>query len=267
MAVAHRDPARADMAIAATPRVAYSGAMSTTPPVEEIERRLRWPALPTLLFLSFLVMLLALAGVSLWLRPQHPVGLPDDAALCAELGLPDTTLAVLTDGLRFRAAALGGEPQAHTLDAAALERVEAMERRLALWARRHPAEPRVRAALGALALVRHDYATAADRYKEACERSPHYAEGRLGWGVALALDAERTPDAWPRRSRMLRAIAQFAAVDEHEPEHVLALWNRARLLDEVGRRDEALAFASAYLSQDGHSVHATRLRAALRLAD
>lgn len=241
--------------------------MTTSPPVEEIERRLRWPALPTLLFLSFLVMLLLLAGISLWLRPQHPTGLPGDAALLTAVALPDTSLSVLTDGLRFRAAALGGEPQTRTLDQAAIQRVEQVERTLAQWARQHPTEPRVRAALGALALVRHDYSTAADRYKEACERSPHYAEGRLGWGVALALDAERTPDAWPRRSRMLRAIAQFAAVDEHQPEHALALWNRARLLDEVGRRDEALAFASAYLSLDPSGPHAARLRSALRLAD
>jgi tetratricopeptide (TPR) repeat protein len=241
--------------------------MTTPPPVEAIERRLRWPALPTLLFLGFLVMLLLLAGVSLWLRPQHPVGLPDDAALLTEAGLPDTTLAVLTDGLRFRAAALGGEPTAHTLDAASLSRVERAERALAHWARRHPTEPRVRAALGALALVRHDYRSAADRYKEACERSPRYAEGRLGWGVALALDAERTPDAWARRARLLRAIAQFAAVDEQQPEHALALWNRASLLDEVGRRDEALTFARAYLALDARSAHADRLRAALHLSN
>lgn len=241
--------------------------MTTPPPVEAIERRLRWPALPTLLFLSFLVLLLLLAGVSLWLRPQHPVGLPDDAVLLRDSGLPDTALSVLTDGLRFRAAALGGEPSSRTLDAASLARVEHAERVLADWARRHPAEPRVRAALGALALVRHDYRTAADRYKEACERSPHYAEGRLGWGVALALDAGRTADAWPRRAGLLRAIAQFAAVDERQPEHALALWNRARVLDEVGRRDEALAFASAYLALDDRSAHADRLRAALRLSD
>ncbi len=241
--------------------------MSTSPPVEELERRLRWPALPTLLFLSFLALLLGLAGVSLWLRPQHPTGLPDDPVLLTSVALPDTSLSVLTDGLRFHAAALGGEPHSRTLDQATMERVEQAERTLAHWARLHPTEPRVRAALGALALVRHDYATAADRYKEACERSPHYAEGRLGWGIALALDAERTSDAWARRSRMLRAIAQFAAVDEHQPEHVMALWNRARLLDEVGRRDEALAFASAYLSLDPTGPHAKRLRSALRLAD
>jgi tetratricopeptide (TPR) repeat protein len=212
-------------------------------------------------------MLLLLAGVSLWLRPQHPVGLPGDPELLAEAGLPDTALAVLTDGLRFRAAALGGEPTPRTLDAAALARVERAERTLAHWARRHPTEPRVRAALGALALVRHDYRSAADRYKEACERSPHYAEGRLGWGVALALDAERTADAWARRARLLRAIAQFAAVDELEPEHALALWNRARLLDEVGRRDEALTFARDYLALDARSAHADRLRAALHLSN
>ena len=239
--------------------------MSTPPQVEEIEKRLRWPALPTLLFLSFLVLLLVLASVSLWLRPQHPVGLPEDARLIAATALPDTTLSVLTDGLRFRAAALGGEARDLADDAAALERAGSRERLLAAWARRHPTEPRVRAALGALALVRHDYARAAIHYREACERAPHYAEGRLGWGVALALDAERTPEAWSRRALLLRAIAQFAAVDADQPEYPLALWNRARLLDEVGRREDAVAFAHAYLTLDATGPWAQRLRSTLRL--
>src|SRR5262245_58318950 len=183
--------------------------MVVTPPVAEIERRLRWPALPALLFLGILVMLLSLAAVSLWLRPDHPVGLPDDAALLADTGLPDPTLGVLAPELRFRAAALGGESSDRAVDAAALARIAVAERSLTHWARRHPGEPRVRSALGALALVRHDYTAAANHYRGACERAPHYGEGRLGWGMALALDAGRTRDPWPRRALMLQAIAQF----------------------------------------------------------
>src|SRR5207249_2126520 len=181
----------------------YPRAMQSTPPVVELERRLKWPALPTLLFLGILTMLLSLAGVSMWLRPQHPTGLPDDAALLERTGLPDSSLGVLSADIRFRAAALGGDTADRANDVAAIARVRQAERSLAHWGRRHPGEPRVRAALGALALVRHDYASAAVHYREACERSPHYGEGRLGWGVALALDAERTTDPWQRRALTL----------------------------------------------------------------
>jgi tetratricopeptide (TPR) repeat protein len=229
--------------------------------VTELERHLRWPAFPTLVFLGILAMLLSLAGVSLWFRPAHPAGLPDDPAMLASIGLPDDSLGVITAGLRFRAAALGGEPALRTSDHAELLRAQAAEQTLRHWTRRHPGEPRVRAALGALALVRHDYATAATHYREACERAPHYGEGRLGWGVALALDAERTPDPWQRRELMLRAIAQFAAVDATDPEYLSALYNRAQLLAEVGRRPEASALAQRYLAIDPASAWSARLRA------
>lgn len=234
--------------------------MTASSEVAELERRLRWPALPALLFLGFMAMLLTLASVSLWQRPAHPNGLPDDARLLATAGLPDPSLGVLTAGLRFRAAALGGEPVLKTSTLAELTRVHDAEAVLRHWTRRHPGEPRVRAALGALALVRHDYASAAIHYREACERSPHYGEGRLGWGMALALDAERTTDHWQRRERMLRAIAQFAAVDANEPEYLPALYDRTRLLAEVGRRAEARALARRYLALDPASAWAASLR-------
>jgi tetratricopeptide (TPR) repeat protein len=101
-------------------------------------------------------------------------------------------------------------------------------------------------------------------YREACERAPHYGEGRLGWGVALALDANRTREPWLRRALMLRAIAQFAAVDPTDPEYPHALFNRARLLNEVGRQEEATAFAQRYLALDANSAWATSLRDELR---
>ena len=237
--------------------------MTASPEVAEFERRLRWPALPTLVFLGFMAMLLTLAGVSMWLRPAHPSGLPEDAHLLAIAGLPDPALGVVTAGLRFRAAALGGEPPLRTSSSAELARARNAEKSLKHWTRLHPGEPRVRAALGALALVRHDYASAATRYREACERSPHYGEGRLGWGIALALDAERTTDTWQRRELMLRAIAQFAAVDASEQEYLPALYDRTQLLSEVGRRTEALALAQRYYALDPASAWATQLRATL----
>jgi tetratricopeptide (TPR) repeat protein len=234
--------------------------MVATPPVAEIERRIKWPALPALVFLGLMMGLLMVAALATWLRPDHPQGLPADAALLAATGLPDASLGVLAPELRFRAAALGGDAQSHANDAVALARASAAERSLAHWARRHPNEPRVRAALGALALVRHDYAAAATRYREACERAPHYGEGRLGWGMALALDATRTSDPWLRRALTLRAIAQFAAVDPTDSAYPHALYDRAHLLAEVGRTSEARALASLYVGLEPTDPWAVRLR-------
>ena len=238
--------------------------MVVTPPVAEIERRIKWPALPALVFLGLMAGLLVVAAVATWLRPDHPRGLPEDAALLAATGLPDASLGVIAPELRFRAAALGGDVGSHANDAAALARVSEAEHALAHWARRHPGEPRVRAALGALALARHDYTAAATHYREACERSPHYGEGRLGWGVALALDATRTSDPWLRRALTLRAIAQFAAVDPSEPEYPHALYDRAHLLVEVDRQAEASEVARQYLAIDPSSPWAQQLRFDLR---
>ena len=238
--------------------------MVVTPPVAEIERRIKWPALPALVFLGLMAGLLVVAAVATWLRPDHPRGLPEDAALLAATGLPDASLGVIAPELRFRAAALGGDVGSHANDAAALARVSEAEHALAHWARRHPGEPRVRAAMGALALARHDYTAAATHYREACERSPHYGEGRLGWGVALALDATRTSDPWLRRALTLRAIAQFAAVDPSEPEYPHALYDRAHLLVEVGRQAEASEVARQYLAIDPSSPWAQQLRFDLR---
>lgn len=239
--------------------------MTAPPPVAELERRLSWPALPTMLFLAILALLLTLAGVSLWMRPSHPAGLPDDGAMLVDAGLPDPALGVLTGDLRFSAAAFGGQPMPRASDLAELTRAAAADVVLERWARAHPADPRVRAARGALALVRHDYAAAETHYRAASERSPHYAEGRLGWGMALALEAGRTSDPWQRRELMLRAIAQFAAVDRDEPEYMCALYDRVLLLAEVGRRTEALALARRYLAIDPVSSWAERLRRELSL--
>src|SRR5262245_2987649 len=238
--------------------------MVVTPPVAEIERRIKWPALPALVFLGLMVGLLVVAAVSLWLRPEHPSGLPANAELLEAAGLPDPSIGVLAPEMRFRAAAFAGDVKAHANDAAALGRIATAEKTLAHWARRHTGETRVRAALGALALARHDYSAAAGHYREACERSPQYGEGRLGWGIALALDADRTRDPWLRRALTLRAIAQFAAVDPATPEYLHALYDRTRLLAEVGRTAEARSLAERYLALEPSGPWADRLRQDLR---
>jgi len=81
--------------------------------------------------------------------------------------------------------------------------------------------------------------------------------------------AERNQRAWSRvkpqerRALMLRAIAQFAAVDPSEPEYPLALFDRAWLLAEVGRHVEAKTFADRYVALEPAGPWTDRLRAAV----
>ena len=97
------------------------------------------------------------------------------------------------------------------------------------------------------------------------DRGVDSPEARLGLGVALALQADAEPD--PSRARMLRleAVAQFAAVDPRDPTIEPALYDRALLLDQVGRRPEALRVAREYAARDSVSPWAGRLRLALGL--
>ena len=88
--------------------------------VAEIERRLKWRLLPTLSFAAFLVLLLAMAVVSLTMRPRHPLGLPDDPDARAAAAVLAGRVSTGTDALRWRAAVLGGEPAPHAATATML---------------------------------------------------------------------------------------------------------------------------------------------------
>jgi hypothetical protein len=232
----------------------------TPPPVVEIERHLKWRLLPTLLFIALLTLLAVATVASLVLRPQHPAGLPDDpdarraaTALAGRVALP-------VGPLRVRAAVLGGEPASGAPGTWALSLGESARPALEAARRRHPRDPRALAALGALDLMAARWAQAADRYRQACELAPHYGEGRLGAGVALACDADNTHDAWRARGLRLQAIAQFAQVDSLDAEYPLALFDRAFTLRFVDRPREAAFYARRYLARDDTSAWARALR-------
>lgn len=221
-----------------------------SPPVEEIERRLKWRVLPTLVFIAALLTLLVMGIASLVVKPKHPHGLPDDedarraaAALAGHVTVP-------TNALRYRAAVLGGEVPNRAADAHVLALADAARPALEAAHRRHRGDPRSLAALAALDLVRHDYAHAASRLHRACELAPHYAEARLGCGVALALEADRTSEPWQSRALRLQAIAQFAMVDSSEAEYALALYDRAIVLADAGQAREAAFWSARYRAID-----------------
>jgi tetratricopeptide (TPR) repeat protein len=243
--------------------MANSPPLFTPPPVDAIERRLRWRVLPTLLFGVMMCLLLTVAIVSLTITPKRPHGLPDDADAGRVLAVLAGRVSAEQNDLRWRSAVLGGEPERRAAGAMMLALTAAARPALEGVRRRHRSDPRALAALAALDMVAHDYPRAAARYRRACELAPHYGEGRLGAGVALALEADRTADVWPARALRLQAAAQFSMVDSVDVEYPLALYDRALVLAEVGRADEAAFWAGRYLALDGTSEHAATLREAM----
>jgi tetratricopeptide (TPR) repeat protein len=218
------------------------------PPVAEFEKRLRWRVLPTIAFIAALTALLAIAVVSLVVPRKNPRGLPDDAAAAAASAEVAGRVNVRTNELRWRAALLGGEPANASPDPAMLERVRLAREHLAGVKR--GGDARVLAALAALDLAVHDYPRAISRYRRACELAPHFGEGRLGAGVALALEADRTAEPLQARALWLQAVAQFAMVDSLDAEYPLALHDRARVLRSLGREREAKFWAARAAALD-----------------
>ena len=239
---------------------------SPTPsPAEQVAgigRHPKWRLLPRLSFAAFLILLLAMAVVSLTMRPRHPLGLPDDPDARTAAAVLAGRITVETDALRWRAAVLGGEPAPHAATGIMNALVAVARPALEAAHRRHRDDPRALAALAALDLSTNAYERAAGRYRSAYEMAPHYGEARLGAGVALALEADRTPEPWQARSLRLEAIAQFAMVDSLDTEFPLALYDRALVLADVGRASEGAFYAARYLARDPEGPHAQAIMTA-----
>lgn len=218
-----------------------------------IGRPARWRLLPTFLFTGLLATLLISAIGSLLVKPRRPQGLPDSpGAQEALLRVRDGVFVTVRD-MRFRAAILGGEAHDGVAATDVPGRIERARALLETDQRRGVRDPRLDAALGTLALARHDYRRAERDFRRAIEAAPHYGEGRLGLGVTLALRADITPEHWQSRALRLQAIAQFAAVDRGDPAYPHAVYDRALQLARVGRAEDAGRFAADYfrLEQGG----------------
>ncbi len=233
--------------------------LSAPAPIAEIERRLQWRVLSVMSFVGILVGLAVVAAMSQFVPPRIVTGLPDDADLRAAALLTHGRTLLDAGPLRLHSEMLGDGATDGVF--APLERLRAT-RALALVERaqsRHGWDARVWAAAGALELVHGDSRAAEHDYRAALDRAPHYGEARLGLGATLALRAALEPGPFRPRALQLAAIAQFAAVPRRDPVFELALWNRARLLRQVGRGDEARRTADDYLLRDPRSRWAEQL--------
>jgi hypothetical protein len=227
-------------------------------PIAEIEQGLGWRVWPTVMFVAALAALLAVAVVSLVMPRRHPSGLPEDPGVVAAATQVAGRVTVRTNALRWRSALLGGEPSNAPADRAMLDLVAAARERLR--GARHGGDARVLAAQAALDLAAHDFVRAIVRYRRACELAPHYGEGRLGAGVALALEADRTAEPWQARALRLQAVAQFAMVDSLDQEFPLALYDRARVLRDLGLESEARFWGSRAIAAEPAGAWTEALR-------
>lgn len=235
-------------------RLILPGAMSPAPvalpsslPVAEIERRLQWRALPMVVFGVILVGLAVVAVASQFEVPRTQSGLPDDASLGAASSLVEGRTLAETGEFRWTSALLGDGATPVAFAPIEQLRAERAAEHVSHAMARRPGDARVLAAGAALALVRNDWRGAERGYRAALDRNPHYGEARLGLGVTLARRARIEPAPFRPRALQLAAIAQFAAVRAKDPVYPQALWNRAVLLTEVGRRDEARTIARRFL--------------------
>jgi hypothetical protein len=243
----------------------YSPVALPSAPVAEIERRLRWPALPAMMFLGLMV---ALAVIGIWAsrsRTEPVTGLPDDPALLAARVVVHERVLPRLGTLRLRSSLLGAGGVPLQFEPAVAENAQRAEGMVSAAQHRHTGDPRVLAALGSLALVQSRHRAAEAAYRAALDRNGNYGEARLGLGVALARRAWLESAPLKPRALELAALAQFMAVPDNDPCRLEALYNRAVLLRRVGRDQLALSAARAYLAEDGASPWAERLRGEMAL--
>jgi hypothetical protein len=231
--------------------------------VAEIERRLHWRVLAIGVFIALMLMLAVLAAVSVLVPPRIVAGLPDDADVTAASALLHGRMPMRAGTLRFRSTLTGEAPPGAVFGAGETRLAERAVLLLERARTRHRGDPRLEVALAHLDLARQRYVLAERRYRAVNDRGVDSPEARLGLGVTLALQADAERD--PLRSRMLRleAIAQFVAVDPRDSTLGPALYDRALLLDQVGRRAEALRTMREYVALDSVSPWAGRLEQAL----
>lgn len=216
-----------------------------------------------LVFLALLAVLATIAIVGLILPAHVMEGLPDlDLARAAR----DSVYGKVSlgfDGMRFGSALTGEATPFRTRTPLDAPRLSAAQSLLERAHAAQPLEPRIVASLGHVALASGDYTGAERRYRSALDLRASCTEARLGLGVTLARQALLVGDLIRARGLRLQAIAQFAAVPRASLWYVEALYDRALLLPQVGRRSEARRLGAEYLAQDSTSAWAANLREAL----
>lgn len=233
--------------------------------IGDLERRMQWRFVSVIVFGGLMVALAVAAALSLLAPRRIITGLPDDPDAALARALMRSGAPPATGELRFESALTGESRPGFWLPAEAAAAAERAQASIERARRRARFDPRLIAALGHVELARRMFGHAEDHYRVALEIGPHYGEAHLGLGVALALRGETEADPLRQRGLRLEALAQFIAVREGDPAYLDALYDRARVLEQLGRSDEARAIARAYLRRDPSSAWARSLANSLGL--
>jgi hypothetical protein len=203
--------------------------------IAEFERRMQWRAAPAVVFLCILAVLL---GVALWpavFPGSRLSGLPDDPDVFAAAALLRGHVAPPSRELQFESALTGPIDLGIHAAGDAESRFAMCERLLESARGRLGGDPRVESAHA--------------RRSTCCAIATCTRRAGIGWRSMRRTSTARRASVWasrwrsrPRSSRArsssagrLAAIAQLAAVPHWASEYDEALYDRAVLLDRVGR--------------------------------
>lgn len=217
-----------------------------TPPVVDLDRRLRWRVVPVVVFVATLVGLAVVAFGSLG-PPEPTAGLPDDVRV-REAHAQVAGAAIPTAPYRVHSEFFGAPgPLAAPASGPRLETADSL---LHLALARRPLDARVHAALAAVELARHRLRHAEGGFRRACDLAGHYPDARIGLGVTLALRADRARDPFEQRRLRLRAIAQLLDVRPGHPGERAAMFDLGLLAVLADRPDEARRAAARLAAID-----------------
>jgi tetratricopeptide (TPR) repeat protein len=239
-----------------------------TPPlasgaVQDIERRMRWSASATVVFLFLQVSLLIAAALAIFAPPRTAHGLPDTPDVTRARALLHDQVLMAGADLRFRSVLTGEWGPAMPAPPGQRSRLLEARTLLKAAAREMPLDARAHTALAHAELGLREMRSATLGYRVALELAPHYAEAHLGLGTALAETARSTPDTHERHRLRLQAVAHFIAVEETSELYACALHNHVVVLLELGRTEEAHALGRVALERAPDSPWVGQLRDAL----
>lgn len=228
--------------------------------VQDIEKRIKWRASATIVFLFLMVSLLVVAALAIFAEPRSASGLPDDPDAARAHALLHDQVRMYGSDLRFRSALTGEWDPLTGVPAEQHSRLVEADRILGRLVRNHPLDPRAHAALAHTQLGLNELSSAEFHYRVALELAPYFSEAQLGLGLALAQHARLTEEPNLRKRRFLQAAGRFAAVPEDDPFFDCALHNRAIVLLSAGRTEEAEALARRAIESDPDGIWASQLR-------
>jgi CHAT domain-containing protein len=114
--------------------------------------------------------------------------------------------------------------------------------------------------LASIYLSKSQFSLAEEEFQKVLSAKNNDPQALTGRGVTRFEQAKQTADALQRSSLLSGALEDFDAALRQNPSSVEALYNKAWVLFEIGRHNEALQEINSYLSKDSGSIWAGKLK-------